>query len=99
VAGQVQGKNGQEPKKKKKKYSGQHQKEMDCNEPHLALNEKTEPIQWTERPTGALVAAGSHWTQSRSKPPLFSILASVTHVHKSQISHIPEKKTGFCHQR
>jgi hypothetical protein len=70
VAGQVQGKNGQEPKKKKKKYSGQHKKEMDCDEPHLALNEKTQPIRWTERPTGALVAAGSHWTQSRSKPPI-----------------------------
>jgi hypothetical protein len=34
-------------------------KEMDCDEPHLAPNEKTHPIQWTERPTGALVAAGS----------------------------------------
>jgi hypothetical protein len=49
VAGQVQGKNGQEPKKK----GG------DCDEPHLAPNEKMHPIQWTERPTGALVAAGS----------------------------------------
>jgi hypothetical protein len=60
VAGQVQGKNGQEPKKKeKKRHSGQQQKEMDCDEPHLAPNEKLHPIQWTERPTGALVAAGS----------------------------------------
>jgi len=25
------------------------------------LNEKMQPIQWTERPTGALVAAGSLW--------------------------------------
>jgi len=32
---------------------------MDCDEPHLAPNEKMQPIQWTERPTGALVAAGS----------------------------------------
>jgi len=32
---------------------------MDCDEPHLAPNEKTHPIQWTERPTGALVAPGS----------------------------------------
>jgi len=32
---------------------------MDCNEPHLAPNEKTQGIQWTERPIGALVAAGS----------------------------------------
>jgi hypothetical protein len=25
------------------------------------LNEKTQPIQWTERPTGALVAVNSLW--------------------------------------
>jgi hypothetical protein len=30
--------------------------------PHLMLNGKTYPIQWTERPTGALVGAGSLWT-------------------------------------
>jgi hypothetical protein len=48
-------------KQKKKKYSGQQQKEMDCYEPHLAPNEKTQPIHWTEWPTGALVAAGSLW--------------------------------------
>ncbi len=53
------GKNEQEPKKKK--YSGQQQKEMDCHEPHPAPNEKTQPIQWTERPTGALVAVNSLW--------------------------------------
>jgi hypothetical protein len=35
---------------------------MVCDEPHLTLNEKTQPIQWTERPTGALVAAGSLWS-------------------------------------
>jgi len=34
---------------------------MDCDDNHLARNEKTQPIQWTERPTGALVAAGSLW--------------------------------------
>ncbi len=44
---------------KNKKYSDQQQKEMDYDEPHMALNEKTQPIQWTERPSGALVAAGS----------------------------------------
>jgi len=49
-------------KKSKKKYSGQQQKEMDCDEPHPAPNEKTQGIQWTERPTGTLVAAGSLWT-------------------------------------
>ncbi len=32
---------------------------MDCDKPHLTPNEKMQPIQWTERPTGALVAAGS----------------------------------------
>jgi len=46
---------------KKKKYNGQQQKEMDCHEPHPAPNEKTQPIQWTERPTGALVAVNSLW--------------------------------------
>ncbi len=46
---------------KKKKYNGQHQKEMDCHEPHPMPNEKTQPIQWTERPTGALVAVNSLW--------------------------------------
>jgi hypothetical protein len=54
------GKNDQEPRKKKR-YNGQQQKEMDCHEPHPALNEKMQGIQWTERPTGALVAAGSLW--------------------------------------
>jgi len=54
VAGQVQGgKMTKNQKKKKKRYSGQH------DEPHLVPNEKTQPLQWTERPTGALVAAGS----------------------------------------
>jgi len=56
------GKNEQEPKKKK--YNGQQQKELDCHEPHPAPNEKTQPIQWTERPTGALVAVNSLWPTS-----------------------------------
>jgi len=46
---------------KKIKYNGQQQKEMDCHEPHPTPNEKTQPIQWTERPTGALVAVNSLW--------------------------------------
>jgi hypothetical protein len=46
--------------KGKKKYSDQ-QKKMDSGEPHLAPNEITQPIQWIERRTGALVAAGSLW--------------------------------------
>jgi hypothetical protein len=51
--------------KRKKKYSGQQQKEIDCDEPHPAPNEKTQPIQGTERPTGALVAVNSLWPGSR----------------------------------
>jgi len=46
-------------KKIKIKYSDQQQKEIDYDEPHPAPNEKTQPIQWTERPTGALVAVNS----------------------------------------
>jgi hypothetical protein len=34
---------------------------MDCNEPHFSPNEKTQPIQWTEQPTSALVATSSLW--------------------------------------
>ncbi len=55
------GKTARNQKKKKKKYSGQQQKEIDCDEPHPAPNEKTQPIRWTERPTGALVGANSLW--------------------------------------
>jgi hypothetical protein len=29
------------------------------DEPHLALNEETKPIQWIEWPTGALMVVGS----------------------------------------
>ncbi len=48
---------------KKKKYSDRQRKEMDCDEPHQMLNEKTQSIQWTERPTGALVAVSSPWPE------------------------------------
>jgi hypothetical protein len=61
------GKTAKNKKKSKKKYSGQHKKEMDCDEPHPAPNEKTQGIQWIERPTGALVAAGSLWPYNTSK--------------------------------
>ncbi len=44
-----------------KSYNGQPRKEMNCDESHLRPNEKTQPIQCTEGPTGALVAAGSLW--------------------------------------
>jgi hypothetical protein len=38
---------------------------MDCDEPHLAPNEKTQPIQWTEWLTSAfLFAASSFWPNS-----------------------------------
>jgi hypothetical protein len=36
-------------------------KKMDCNEPHLVPNEKTQPIQWTKWGTDALGAVGSLW--------------------------------------
>jgi hypothetical protein len=45
--------------KKKKMYSGQQQKKMDYDEPHLVPNEETQPIQWTLWPTSALVVASS----------------------------------------
>jgi len=43
VWGQVQGKNNQE-QTKKIKYNGQQRKEMDCDEPHLTSDEKTQHI-------------------------------------------------------
>jgi len=58
VWSQVKGK--KQPKTNpKKKYNSQQQKEMECDEPHLMSNEKTQPIQWTKRPIGALVVASS----------------------------------------
>jgi len=36
---------------------------MDYDEPHLALNEKTQPVQWTKWPTSALVVASSLWPE------------------------------------
>jgi hypothetical protein len=37
---------------KEKIYNGQQQKnKINCDEPRLAPNETTQPIQWTERPT------------------------------------------------
>ncbi len=54
-----QGKMAKNQKIKIKKYSGQQQKEIDCDEPHPAPNEKTQPIQWTKRPIGALVVINS----------------------------------------
>jgi len=34
---------------------------MNYDEPHLTSNKKTQPIQCTEQPTDALVAASSLW--------------------------------------
>jgi len=34
-------------------------KKKDCDEPHVMPNKKTQPIQWTERLSGALVIVGS----------------------------------------
>jgi hypothetical protein len=45
------------PERKTKQWSAI--KKMDCDEPCLVPNEKMEPIQWTEWPTGALVVVGS----------------------------------------
>jgi len=45
------GKTAKNTKKRKKKYSGQQQKKIDCDEPHPAPNEKTQLIQWTKQRT------------------------------------------------
>jgi hypothetical protein len=42
---------------KKKTLNDQHPKKVDG----LKLDEKMQPIPWIERPTGALVGAGSLW--------------------------------------
>ncbi len=70
-------------KKEKPKYSGQQQKEMDSDEPHLQPDEKTQLILWTERPTGALVGAGSLWPfvfEASGKKKILTILPTV-HLH------------------
>ncbi len=48
-------------KKIKNMYNVQQQKEMDCDEPHMPLNEKMQPIQWMKLPNGALVVTSSLW--------------------------------------
>jgi hypothetical protein len=53
---------------------------MACDEPHLAPNEKTHPIQWTERPIGALVVIGSLC------PTLSSMLFWMVHYNGMSIS-------------
>ncbi len=50
-----------EQEKKKKSTVVSNKKKSTCDEPHPAPNEKMQPIQWTERPTGALVAVNSLW--------------------------------------
>jgi len=61
---------------KKKKVQWSAAKKIDCHEPHPAPNEKTQPIQWTERPTGALVAINSLWPRTR---PFQSLLFKTVH--------------------
>ncbi len=46
---------------------------MDHDEPNLMSNEKTKPIQWTERPTGALVVVGSLWPKTKVSELVFSL--------------------------
>ncbi len=46
---------------KPKKSTMVSEKKWWTDEPHLTLSEKLQHIQGTERPTGALVAAGSLW--------------------------------------
>ncbi len=56
---------------------------MECDEPNFVRNEETQPIQWTEQGTGALVATGSLW-------PLVSELepnGKVSSVHPWSICH------------
>ncbi len=86
-------KNGQEYyKKKRKKYTGQQQKEINCDEPHLAPNEKTQPIQWTERPTGALVAVNSLWPKFRTTE-LNGFLVIDPHQNRTQTGQKVRTKT------
>ncbi len=47
--------------KEKRKYSDKWQKEMDSDEPHPTPNEKTQSIQWTERPSDAKWCIGGRW--------------------------------------
>jgi len=46
---------------------------MDCDEPHLPLTEKTQPIQWTKQPIGALAAVGTLWPWIVAKPPHYYV--------------------------
>jgi hypothetical protein len=50
-----------QPRTNPKKKSTVVSSEKKWTESHLTLNEKTQPIQWTEQPTGALVTPGSLW--------------------------------------
>jgi hypothetical protein len=71
--------------KKKQKYSDQQQKEMNSDEPYSAPNEKTQPIQWTQWPTGALVAVDSFWPNCTYHCPAF------THIYPND-SHFGYKQ-------
>jgi len=84
-------------KKGKKNYSGQQQKEIDCDEPHSTLNEKMQPIQWTERPTSALVAVNSLWLTIELHPDPFYLEneASSINVENSILLYVYLSKCAF----
>jgi len=62
---------------------------MDCDEPHLMLNENMQPIQWTKWPTSALVATGSLWLKGVGFEPLHR---DARHSHKTFIMKNMAKK-------
>ncbi len=66
-------KNNKKKTKKKRKYSDQQRKVMDFDEPHLTPNEKTQPIQWTEQPTGAKWCIGGRWRKGLTLVPGINI--------------------------
>jgi hypothetical protein len=59
----------------------------------MRLDEKLKPIPWAERPTGALVGAGSHWPwiTPGSSPDYFSkkcIILSVPVLHGNRTENL-----------
>jgi hypothetical protein len=59
----------------------------------MTLNEKAQPIQWTERRTGALVAAGSLWPQFQT---LLLELSSISTANCGQESFSLYMLVQFC---
>jgi hypothetical protein len=69
------GKNNKEQTKKKKKYSGQQRKEMNCDEPHLTSNEKSSP---SSGQNSQLV----HWRLLVYSGPPASAFNGLVHFHQ-----------------